>query len=367
MINKEITLPFYAKASIFFIGLFAFVAILYIAQGIIIPLIFALIIAIILHPVVNFFTRKKINRLAAIIITLLLTVLIIVGFGALIYSQASRLSESWPALVDKFTQMLNQSITWASGYFNINAKEIHGWIADAKEDLINNSGSRIGQTLATVSGWLIISLLVPVYIFMLLFYQPLLIEFIHKLFGTSNQAKVSEIVTQTKSVIQRYLIGLIIEAIIIATLYTIALLTLGIEYAFLLGIIGALLNVIPYVGGLVGVALPMVVALATKASPWYALYIMGIYYFIQLIDNYYIVPKIVASKVKINALFTIIAVIAGNALWGIPGMFLSIPLLAIIKLIFDNIESLNPWGFLLGDTMPPVMKISPSLKKLLKR
>jgi predicted PurR-regulated permease PerM len=146
------------------------------------------------------------------------------------------------------------------------------------------------------------------------------------------------------------------------TLYSITLLALGIDYAILLAIIGALINVIPYVGGLVGVALPMLVALATKESAWYALYIMGIFYFIQLIDNNFIVPKIVASKVKINALFSIIVVIAGNALWGIPGMFLSIPLLAIIKLICDHIEPLKPWGFLLGDTMPPIVKIKTIFK-----
>ena len=107
----------------------------------------------------------------------------------------------------------------------------------------------------------------------------------------------------------------------------------------------------------------MMVALVTKSSGWYAIYVLAIYYFIQLIDNNFIVPKIVASKVKINALFSIIAVIIGNALWGIPGMFLSIPLFAIIKLIFDNIEPLKPWGFLLGDTMPPLLLIKPVFKK----
>ena len=177
---------------------------------------------------------------------------------------------------------------------------------------------------------------------MILIYQPLLLDFIHKLFGTSNQKQVSEIVSETKTVIQRYLVGLVIEAVIIATLYTITLMILGIDYAILLGIIGALINVIPYVGGIVGVALPMIIALATKSTAWYALYIMIIYYFIQLIDINFIVPKIVASKVKINALFSIIVVIAGNALWGVSGMFLSIPLLAIIKLIFDQAKKM--WG-----------------------
>jgi predicted PurR-regulated permease PerM len=174
---------------------------------------------------------------------------------------------------------------------------------------------------------------------------------------------VSQIVSQIKTVIQRYLIGLFIEAIMMATLNTVALLIIGIDYALILGVIGALLNVIPYVGGLVAVILPMAVALVTKSTSWYLVYVLAAYYFIQLIDNNYIVPKIVASKVKINALFSIIVVLAGNALWGIPGMFLSIPLLAIVKLIFDHIEPLKPWGFLLGDTMPSLLKIKVIFKK----
>jgi predicted PurR-regulated permease PerM len=192
------------------------------------------------------------------------------------------------------------------------------------------------------------------------------VDFIHKLFGKDNKSQVTEIITQTKKVVQQYLVGLVIETAIIAVLEIAALLILGIEYAILLGILGALLNLIPYIGGVVAVALPMMVALATKDTGWYALYVLGIYYFIQIIDNNYIVPMIVASKVKINALFSIIAVIAGNALWGVSGMFLSIPLLAIVKLIFDHIEPMKPWGFLLGDTMPSILKIEPILKTIKK-
>jgi predicted PurR-regulated permease PerM len=210
-------------------------------------------------------------------------------------------------------------------------------------------------------------LLIPVYIFLILFYEPLLLDFMRKLFGEKNRGQVSEIISLTKNVIQRYLVGLVIEAIIMAIMEIVTLLLLGIEYAILLGIIGALLNVIPYIGGIVAVALPMMIALATKDSAWYAVYVLVIYYIIQLIDNNYIVPKIVASKVKINALFSIIVVIAGNALWGIPGMFLSIPVLAIIKLIFDHVEPLKPWGFLLGDTMPSILKIGTILKKKEKK
>jgi predicted PurR-regulated permease PerM len=363
-IDKELKLPFYAKASLLIIGLYVFISILYIAQNIIVPLVFSVIIAIVLHPVVNFFVRLKMNRVIAIVITISLTTLIIAAFCAFLFSQASQFSESWPILVDKFSGVLNDTTKWVSGYFDINPGKIHAWITKTKGELLHISNEAIGQTIITVGTGVMILFLVPVYVFIILYYHRLLIEFIHRVFGSSDQKQVSEIVTQTKTVVQRYLVGLIIEAAIVATLNTIALLALGIEYAFLLGIIGALVNVIPYIGGIVAVALPMMVALATKSTAWYALYVMVIYYIIQLIDNNYIVPIIVSSKVKINALFSIIVVFAGNSLWGISGMFLSIPLLAIVKLIFDHIEPLKPWGFLLGDTMPPLLKIKPILKIL---
>jgi predicted PurR-regulated permease PerM len=367
MIDKDFKVPFYAKTTIFLVGLFAFITMLYIAQSIIVPLVFAVIIAIVLHPVVNFFVRLHINRIVAISISLLITIILIAALGILLYSQASKFSESWPALVDKFTQAFNQSITWSSGYFDISPRKIHAWIEDTKGEMLNNSSSAIGQTLMSVGSVLVVLFLLPVYIFLILFYEPLLLDFIRKLFGEQNKSQVSEIVTQTKTVIQRYLVGLLIEATIIAVLEIAALMILGIEYAILLGILGALLNVIPYLGGIVAVALPMMIALATKDSAWYSVYILVIYYIIQLVDNNYIVPKIVASKVKINALFSIIIVIAGNALWGVPGMFLSIPILAIVKLIFDHIEPLKPWGFLLGDTMPQIMKIKPFRFKRTKK
>ncbi|MBN1183636.1 MAG: AI-2E family transporter [Bacteroidales bacterium] len=361
--NKEIKLPFYARFTIFLIGIFVMLIILYIAQNILIPLVIAMIIAVMLHPVVIFFRRFRIHRILAIVITILLALAIIAVFGALLYSQASRFIESLPILINKFTELINQTVTWISQYFNINPVKIHDWIANTKESYLITSRASIGQTLVDVGSGLVVLVLIPVYIFMILFYQPLLLEFFRRLFGKSNRTEVSEIIVQIKLLIQRYLIGLLIEAAIVATLYSIGLLILGIEYAIMLGIIGAILNLIPYIGSMIAASLPMIIALLTKSSPWYALLVMAVYIFIQLIDNNYLVPKIVASKVKINALLSIIVVIIGNALWDIPGMLLSIPLIAIIKLIFDHIEPLKPWGYLLGDNMPPLSKVKPFFEK----
>jgi predicted PurR-regulated permease PerM len=361
--GEDSKIPFYAKVSIFLVGLIALLAIMYIAKSIIIPVVFSIIIAILLHPVVNFLVRIKINRVLAIILTMFLAFLIIAAFGAVLLSQASRFGESWPALVEKFTSILNQTISDAADYFDKDPQKIHEWITKTQGEIVNVSTAAIGQTIVVLGNGLVILFLIPFYIFMILFYQPILIEFIRRLSGSKYQSHVKGIVSQIKTVIQRYLVGLFIEAVLMAAMNTAALLILGIEYAFILGILAALLNVIPYIGGIIAVAMPMMVALVTKPSPWYAFYVLAAYYFIQLIDNHYIVPYIVASKIKINALFSVIVVLVGNALWGIPGMFLSMPLLAIIKLICDHIEPLKPWGFLLGDTMPPLLKIKTIFKK----
>jgi len=341
--GEDSKLPFYARVAIFLVGLIALLAIVYIAKSILIPLVFAVIIAIVLHPVVSFMVRIKINRILAILITMLLTFLVLAAFGSILISQASRFGESWPLLVDKFTALINQNISDAADYFNTDPQKIHDWITKTQGEIMNVSTAAIGQSIVIIGNGLVVLLLIPFYIFMILFYQSLLTEFVRRLSGLNYETHVKEIVSQMN---------------------TAALLLLGIEYAFILGILAAVLNVIPYIGGIIAVAMPMMVALLTKPSPWYAFYVLVAYYIIQLIDNHYIVPYIVASKIKINALFSVIIVLVGNALWGIPGMFLSMPILAIIKLICDHIEPLKPWGFLLGDTMPPILKIKKIFSKI---
>lgn len=347
-IMTPIKLPFYAKLTIVLIGFYVLFCILYIAQDIVVPIIFSMMIAVLLNPIVNFFVRKKINSIVAIILTLLLTALVTTIIAILLFTQISRLGDSWSMLLDKLAQVIDDSARWIARYFDLSPWKVNKWVINAKSELLNISSADVSQTLFAVGNKIMLLLLVPVYVFLFLFYKKRLIEFIHLVFGKSDQNTISKIITETKTVIQRYLSGLVIEGVIVAILNTAALFALGIEYAILLGVIGALLNVIPYIGGLVAVALPMMVALATKSSGMVAVYVMVVYYIIQLIDNNFIVPLIVSSKVRINALFSIIVLFVGNSLWGISGMFLSIPLLAITKVILENIESLKPWSFLLG-------------------
>jgi predicted PurR-regulated permease PerM len=195
-------------------------------------------------------------------------------------------------------------------------------------------------------------LLMPVYIFLFLFYKPLILNFLFEVFAEENSRQVGEILNETKSAIQSYMVGLLLEALIVAVLNSTALLILGVKYAILLGVIGALLNLIPYIGGVIAIALPVLIATVTKDGYNTQVGILIAYIIIQFIDNNILVPRIVSSKVQINALISIIAVLLGAALWGVPGMFLSIPFVGILKIICDRIPDLKPWGKLLGDSVP---------------
>jgi predicted PurR-regulated permease PerM len=353
MDKTPVSLPHYAKASLLAVGLYYFVSILSILQGIVLPIIYAGILAILVSPAVKYLVKKRINRATAIAVVLVGALLFGVLVIALISSQASRFSEALPQLADRFDTLLNQVITWFSDVFNVRTRLINEWIATTKADLVNNSSGAIGNTVSTVGSVLATVILTPVYVFMLLYYQPHLVGFVHRIFGAENDSKVSEILTETKSIVQSYLVGLSLQFAIVAVLNSIGLLIIGLEYAILLGTLGALLNIIPYLGGLITMFIFAAIALVTK-SPVHMVYVLAMYTLIQFIDNNYVSPKIVGSKVRLNALVSFIAVIAGAALWGIPGMFLSIPLTAVVKLILDRIESVKSWGYLLGDTMPPL-------------
>jgi predicted PurR-regulated permease PerM len=344
---ESFKIPFFLKASIICLGLYALVSALYILQNILVPIIGSIIIAMLLNPLVQFFTRFKMNRILAISISLLLLILIGGGLIGLLASQASRFSSSFPDLALNFRVVLNQSISWLSKNIGISSSQIDLWIDSVKIEMIQFGKSIIAETLLNIGGLLVVLLLIPVYVFLILYYKPLLVTFIHEVFHSNESNAVTEILTATKKIIQSYLIGLIIEAIIVATLNSVGLLIIGIDYALLFGVIGAILNLIPYVGCMIAVALPMLIAFASN-SPYSAFLVLALFTLVQMIDNNLIIPNIVASKVQLNALVSIIIVIAGGALWGISGMFLAIPLTAILKVIFDHIPYLKAWGTLLG-------------------
>lgn len=355
--ETPVKLPFYARISLILVGLFVFLSMLSLGRSIIVPLLFATILSILLSTLVDFLERRKMDRVLAISIAVGTALLLGILLTIAIISRASAFFDSLPLLMARLDELQVQFVGWLSENFNVNGRKTNAWITTARQDLLSFSGERLGNTITALGNAIVILILVPVYIFLMLYYQPLLIDFIHTVVGNGHDKDVGAVLGDSRTILKAYFGGLTIELGIVAVLNSIGLLALGIDYAILIGITGALLNLIPYIGGMVMLGLSMLMALLSKGDPVYALYAAGLFFLIQTIDNYYLIPKIVGSKVKINALVAIVAVIAGGALWGIAGMFLAIPLTAIIKVIFDRIKPLQPWGFLLGDTMPPMVRI----------
>ena len=356
----------YSKFSIILLGIVAFFYILSVGQDIIVPLVFATIIAILLNPFVNYLCKVKVNRVFAILLALTLAILLLGALTYFIINQATMFSESLPEFKKNLLALFNDMILWISQTFNVSTANINEWINNTKGESMDNSSAVIGQTLGTLGGVFVLIFLLPVYVFMILYYKPLLLEFISKLFHPEQHEVVGEVLLESKSLIQSYLVGLLLEAALVATLNSVGLLIIGIEYAILIGIIGALLNIIPYIGGLIAITIPMLLAIATD-TPFDAVWVFALYMVVQFIDNNFFVPTIVARKVKVNALVSIIVVLIGGAFWGFSGMFLSIPLIAICKVVFDRIEKLAPLGFLIGDNQPDLGKNFFDIKTHIKK
>ena len=348
--SRELQFPLYVKAPLVLLGLALAVFTLHIASEIIFPLFFAAIFAIMLHPVEQWLLRHRVPKLLAITLTVVLGVASLLGLLYFIYLEASQLSSQMPLFKAKFSQTTIQVHEWLQSSFGFSDQKLQGWVSEAG----NRASTLLGGTLAAMSGLLVVATLIPVYIFLLFLYQRRLVDFLTQVFSGHRQDNgVAEVLRESKATIQSYMVGLLIEASIVATLNTTGLLIIGVPYALLLGVIGALLNFIPYIGGLIAIALPMLMAFVTMPSYGYALAVVAVYMTIQFVDNHFLIPRIVASKVKVNALVAIVGVLVGNAIGGVAGMFLALPVIAILKIVFDRIQPLKPWGMVLGDEETP--------------
>ncbi len=344
-------IPLYSKVAQFMVAIISVIFVLYIGSEIILPILFSLLIAVLLNPIVSFLHSKRIPRVIAISIVILFSMLLIVGLIFFIISQASLFSKMLPQLKIQFSVLSQETISWISNNINISTSKVEEWLIKSIKSGASDVSSIVGQTIVSVSSGLVIVFLMPIYVFLILYYKPLLLDFISKIFAKQKQLNIAGIFFDSKKLIQSYLVGLLIESAIISAMNIVGLLIIGVDFAVILGIVGGLLNIIPYIGGVVAVILPMLIALTTQ-SPIAALWVLVVYVIVQFIDNNIVMPYVVSAKVKINALASIIVVLIGGAIWGVSGMFLSIPLTAISKVVFDRIDSLKPFGALLGDTMP---------------
>lgn len=352
----------YLKFSQILLGLIALFYILIIGRDLLVPLVLAALVALMLNPMVNYFNRWF-HRAISIIIVMLLAAIVLAGLFYFLATQMMRFSEAIPMFKERFGMLWTNITQWVITTFNLSEPGVNELIQKGGNQAISLLGGSVGSALGSISSVLLIAVLVPVYVFLLLLYKPMIVVFIEKLFKPEQKPVVNDVLYQSQKIIHGYLIGLLLEITLITILYSTGLLIIGVDYAVLLALMAALLNLIPYIGAVVAAVMMLAIAFATK-SVNATLWVAALYGAIQLIDSNILQPLIIGSKVKINAFASILAVLLGGAVWGIPGMFLAIPMTALIKVVFDRVKPLEPFGYILGDTMPESDKPSLHFAKL---
>ncbi len=345
-------MPLTVRRSVELMGLFLVGALIYIGSGIIMPLLMAFFISIMLLPIYRFFRNYRFPDAMAIFLPILLLAVIVAGVVWFFTSQVSVLVSDFPQIQKNVTLHLNSLSEWFSQVSNFSTKEQISIINEQSNKLLTYAAGLLGGAAGSVSSAFIFIGLLPIYVFLMMAYKNLLLRFVFLFFPKAHHGKVEEALWESESIIKSYLVGLIIQITYMTILLGGILMLFGIKHALLIGVMFAFLNLIPYIGALFGNILGVLLTLASSQSLTPVLIVLGTIAAVQFLDNNILMPRIVGSKVKINALATIVGVFLGGALAGVAGMFLSLPVIAVLKIVFDRSEMFKPWGVLLGDENP---------------
>lgn len=287
-------------------------------------------------------------RVVASIITTLLFATFILGILYVIVLQLADISNEWPTFQKQIVDSFYSIQKWIHKNFGINSRAQLDYLTNNIKSTIETSTLVIEKVLSTVTSVAIFTIFTFLYVVFLLIYRRHLVKFLYYTFDRKSHHQVYDIVGSIQKVVKQYLIGLFLQMLIVSILSFIAFSMLGLKYSFVLAILTGVLNIIPYVGIVISLIISLIITFATMSASK-LFFVLIAFIIIHAIDGNIIMPKIVGSKVKINSLIVVIGLVIGEMTWGIMGMFLCIPILALMKIVFDNVRELKPWGYLLGD------------------
>lgn len=345
-------LPLTVRRAIEVMGVYVLGTLIFIGRDVITPLVMAFFLSIMLLPVYRWLRRRKLPEGLSIGLSLLVLIISVAGVVWFFSSQISGLLADFPQIKANVKAHLASLSHWLDTKTGLSTARQTKLIAEQNDKVLNYAGGMLGGAASSLSGILIFMGLLPIYIFLMLFYKNLLLRFVFLWFPKESHPKVEDVMRETEVIIKSYLVGLLIQITYITVLLGTILLIFGIKHAILIGAIFAILNLIPYVGALIGNIIGVVLTISSTQEMWPIFAVLGTIAFVQFLDNNILMPRIVGSKVKINALATIVGVIVAGPLAGISGMFLSLPVIAVLKIIFDRTENFKQWGVLLGDEQP---------------
>jgi predicted PurR-regulated permease PerM len=259
--------------------------IIVLGHSVLTPLLFAFFISIVLLPVYRFLVNKKVPEVLAITLTILLLVIIVGSIVWFFTSQVTSLISDFPKIKQNVTLHLKSLSAWISSKFNYSSEKQLALVNEQSSKMLDSAGGLLGGAAGSVTGMLVFVGLLPLYIFLMLFYKNLLLRFVFLWFPQTNHPQVEDVITQTKIIIKSYLIGLLIQIAYITVLLGGILMLIGIQHALLIGAIFAVLNLIPYVGALIGNLIGVLLTLASSQELWPIFAVLGTIAAVQFLDN----------------------------------------------------------------------------------
>lgn len=349
MDNNSKKYPYSLDLASSFIAMALLLAFMYVTQSLLVPLLFSILISISLFPLARLLERMRLGKAFAAVLSVLIAIAIIWAIGWFIVHQSIIIGKDASAITAKVVSVLERAQNWVEQSFGIERSEIMNQLRDQGNKMASNAGSVVTATFGSIGNMVAGVVLVPLFSFFLLYYRDFFREFFFRAFKSVPHTKVDTTLNKIYDVVQSYLLGLITVMGIVAVLNTVGLMAMGIEYAWFFGTLASLLMLLPYIGIAIGSILPALFALAVKDNAWYAIGVVAWFQVVQFLEGNIITPNIVGSKVSINPLMAIIAILLGGMLFGLSGLILALPLTATIKVLFDAIPTMEAFGFLIGE------------------
>ncbi len=330
--------------------LFFFVSclLLYFGKAVFIPMLYGLFIAMVMYPVSKRLEQRGMPRSVAVTLVLSFVVALFAALVMLLVWQLSLFKEDLPGLKEKLLPLLASISTWFTESTGVIVPSPDTWAQQLFDGGLGTVGTTLSGTFATTITTLFWMFLVPIYAALFLYNRGMFVRALYAFAGEARREKLDKVLQQTIHTYFNYIKGLVLVYIIVGILNSLGLLALGIKHAVLFGMLTAIMTIIPYVGIVVSASLPISVALITKDSAWYAVGVVGVFSFVQYLEANVIFPRVVGAQLNVSTWATLVAIIAGGIIWGVSGMILFIPFVAIMKIATDYTESWKPLNILLS-------------------
>jgi predicted PurR-regulated permease PerM len=347
MENKDFS--YVVRLAAILVSLALITAILYYLRVVLVPLLFSIIFSVMLFPFSLRLETWGLSKGLASFITIFITAFILVFLAYLIFRQMGIFFQQIPQLSDKTNKIIDSIQKFGTEEFGIKKTILANALKQQVTKMPLLAADDVAVSLPVITGFLIKVFLVPVYVFFLLYYRHFFLEFFYKIFPVSDKATIDETLEKLEVVIKGYIFGQFLDVLVIGIVNSVILYSIGIGYPIILGFGLSFLCIIPYLGMIVGSILILLVGLLTTNTTWQPLTAFGVLWVIHIIDSNILAPNIIGSRISINPLIAIFILFLFGELWGLAGLFLAFPLAAILKVIFDIVPGLKPYGFLLGE------------------